>query len=151
MDRTFSADAGIGPQRQKTIRYPRYYESDLSPDAIELRQSESWIRFLSLAQLRELEQRTGEHASIAPVRHARHVTPILSLVMLLLGLPFFLNRSPANILSDAGKCMVVCGSCYAMSIIAQSLRSESLSALPVWTPVFVFGTLAVVMLDRIRT
>lgn len=151
MDRTFVDSAGIGPQRQKAMSYPQYYESDLSPDAIELRQSESWIRFLSLSQLRELEQRTSAHASIAPVRHARHVTPILSLVMLLLGLPFFLNRSPANILSDAGKCMVVCGSCYVMSIIAQSLRFDTLSALPVWTPVFVFGTLAIVLLDRIRT
>ncbi len=150
--REVSAQAGLGPRTARRVTHPAYYESDLSPDAIQVRQSEGWVRFLSLSQLRQLERRGGSNlAEIAQVKHARHVAPILGIVMLLLGLPFFLDRSPANILTDAGKCMIVCGLCYVSSFVAQSLRAETASALPLWIPVFIFGTLAVVMLDRIRT
>jgi len=34
------------------------------------------------------------------------------LLLLLLGLPFFLSRQPANMVSDAGRCLAVCGLCY---------------------------------------
>ena len=50
-----AGDVGLGPREDQRVTYPAYYESDLSPEAIELRQSQGWVRFLSLAQLRELE------------------------------------------------------------------------------------------------
>ena len=71
--------------------------------------------------------------------------------MLLLGLPFFLDRSPASILSDASKAMLVCGLCYVVTFCTQNLRPDSLSALPSWIPIFIFATVAVVLLDRLRT
>lgn len=150
--RTRNAQAGLGPRDNKVVTYPAYYESDLSPDGIQMRQSEGWIRFLSLAQLGELGRRGGSNLrAIIQTKHARRTTPIVSIVLLLLGLPFFLSRLPGNILSDAGKCMIVCGLCYVSTFVAQSLQPESASALPVWIPIFVFGTAAVVLIDRIRT
>ena len=92
-----------------------------------------------------------DRAAIIHTRHARICTPIVSLIMLLLGVPFFLDRSPVSVLSDAGKCMILCGLCYVSAFIAQSIRPESASALPAWIPIFVFATIAVVMIDRIRT
>jgi lipopolysaccharide export system permease protein len=143
---------GLGPKESKEVIYPRYYESNLSPEAIELRQAEGWIRFLSLSQLRELQERgNADMQAIVQTRHARIAAPIVSVVLLLLGLPFFLDRSPANVIRDAGKCLAVCGLCYVASFVAQSIRPETQSALPSWFPIFVFGTLAVVLLDRVRT
>ena len=149
-------DTTLGPREEKRITYPRYLPSDLDPDAIQMRQSEGWIRFLSLSQLRELEQRQGRsagahRAAILQAKHARITAPIINMVLLLLGLPFFLDRSPGNILSDAGKCTLVCGLCYVVTFILQSLQPGSMSALPAWLPIFIFGTLAVVLVDRIRT
>jgi lipopolysaccharide export system permease protein len=142
----------LGPREGKTISYPLYYDSDLSPEAIQLRQSEGWISFLSLNELGTLEKRAdAQLAAVIQTKHGRRTAPILSMVLLLLGLPFFLDRSPVNVLNDAGKCMVVCGLCYVGTIIAQSIRSESASALPAWLPILVFGTLAVVLIDRVRT
>ena len=94
---------------------------------------------------------TADRASIVQTRHTRIAAPIVSLLLLLLGLPFFLDRSPANVLGDAGRCLLVCGLCYVVTFIAQNVRSESASALPAWIPIFVFGTLAMVLLDRVRT
>ena len=150
--RTRCADSGLGPEECEEESYPLYYESDLSPEAIQLRQSEGWIRFLSLRQLRELQDdASADRASIIHTRHGRIATPIVSLIMLLLGLPCFLDRSPANVLNDTGKCMLICGLCYVVSFVAQSVRPESASALPAWIPIFIFATVAVVMIDRIRT
>ncbi len=143
---------GIGPRSAKVVTYPKYYESDLTPEAIQLRQATGWITFLSLRQLGELERRGGPmQAAVIQTKHARRTAPIVNMVLVLLGLPFFLSRSPATVLSDAGKCMVACGLCYVCTFVAQSIRTESSSALPTWIPIFVFGTLAVVLIDRIRT
>ncbi|MBU0717105.1 MAG: LptF/LptG family permease [Planctomycetes bacterium] len=142
----------LGPQDTVEVTYPRYYPSDLSPKEIELRQSEGWIRFLSLRQLRGLrESGLADRAAISHTKHVRITTPIVSMVMLLLGLPFFLDRCPASILNDAGKCMVLCGLCYVSTFVAQSIRPASESALPAWIPIFVFATVAMVLIDRIRT
>ncbi|MGB2988260.1 MAG: LptF/LptG family permease [Phycisphaerae bacterium] len=152
MTRLRDDDRRLGPLETKRVTYPVYYESDLNPEAIQLRQSEGWIRFLNLSQLNELEQRGGTNpAAIVQTKHARKTAPLVGIVLLLLGLPFFLDRSPANVLSDAGKCMIACGLCYVVSFIAQSIRPASVSALPAWIPIFVFCTLAMVLIDRIRT
>ena len=150
--RVWHDDPRLGPREDQEIRYPLVYSSDLSPEDIELRQSEGWIRFLSLAQLRELEASgIADRAAIVQTRHTRIAAPIVSLLLLMLGLPFFLDRSPANVLGDAGRCMLVCGLCYVVSFVAQSIRPETQSALPAWIPIFVFGTLAMVLFDRVRT
>ena len=150
--RTTGPRSGLGPSSGQVVTERLYYESDLSPKIIELRQSEGWVRFLSLAQLRDL-QKTGAAgaAAIAQTRHGRQTAPMVSLVLVLLGVPFFLNRMPAQVLSDATRCVGLCGLCYVVTIMGQTLRTESVSPLPAWIPIFVFGTWAVVLIDRIRT
>lgn len=142
----------LGPREGIRVTHPEFYESDLSPEAIQLRQAEGWIRFLSLGQLRELQQQGSSNVeAIVRTRHARIATPLVSIVLLLLGLPFFLNRSPGNVTHDTGKCLLMCGLCYVSSFVAQSIRPEAPSALLAWIPIFVFGTVAIVLLDRVRT
>jgi len=143
---------GLAPREDLRVTYPRYYESDLSPEAIETRQAEGWIRFLSLAQLRQLQRSDSPNrADIIRTRYARVSDWIVALILLLLGLPFFLDRSRGNVLADAAKCMTVCGLCYVVTFVAQSIRPETVSPLPAWIPIFVFGTLAIVLLDRVKT
>jgi lipopolysaccharide export system permease protein len=147
-----AGEPGLGPREDQRVTYPAYYESDLKPEDIQLRQAQGWVRYLSLRQLRELQaDRSADIASIVQTRHTRISAPIVGMLLLLLGVPFFLDRSPANVVSDAGKCLLVCGLCYVITFVAQNVRSETASALPAWIPIFVFGTLAVVLLDRVRT
>ena len=142
----------LGPTGTETETYPLYYHSDLSPEAIQLRQGEGWIRHLSLGQLRELmEQDSADRAEILQTKHARIAAPIVGMVLLLLGLPFFLDRSPTTVLSDAGKCMIACGLCYVAAFVAQGIRPDSASALPAWIPIFIFAPIATVLIHRIRT
>ncbi len=152
VERIFDDSSQLGPSERRVETFPAWYESELSPQDIMMRQSESWVKFLSLAQLRTLQlEETADVAEIVRTRHGRIVRPMVGLIMLLLGLPFFLDRSPTNLLSDATKCMAMTGLCYASSFISESVRPESLSALPFWIPIFLFGIVATVMIDRIRT
>ena len=145
-------EATLGPRSDVREDFPRYFESDLSPDGIEQRQAEGWIGYLSLSQLRDIEMSgTVNAAATSRTRHARIAAPIVSMVLLLLGLPFFLDRSPANVLGDTGKCMIACGLCYVTTFLVQSIRPESASAWPAWIPIFIFATIAVVLLDRVKT
>lgn len=149
---TRTTHTGLGPRENKVEEYPTLYRSKLGPKEIELRQAEGWVGYLSLAQLKELQmQPEADAAAILRTRHARVVSLIVSLLLVMLGLPFFLDRSPANILSDATKCVLVCGLCYVGTFVAQSIRIDTLSAFMAWIPVFVFGTLAMALLDRVRT
>jgi hypothetical protein len=142
----------IGPRGSQVVGFPEVYPSNLGPKEIEVRQAEGWIRFLSFSQLRELSvTATADQTTIMRTRHSRVVTLIMSMLFLLLGLPFFLDRSPANIVLDAAKCMTVCGLCYVVTFIAQSIRMESASAFIAWIPILVFGPLAMVLFDRVRT
>jgi lipopolysaccharide export LptBFGC system permease protein LptF len=150
--RSWSGGGTLGPQESIQESFPTSYESDLSPQEVQLRQAEGWIRFLSLRQLRQLDaEQIGRPDEVRRTQHGRIAAPILSLVMLLLGLPFFLDRSPTTVLSDTARCLVVCGACYVTTFIGQNVHLEFHTALPYWIPIFLFGTLAMVLLDRIRT
>ena len=117
---------------------------------------------MSLTQLRTLQgdlmersHEPGASASalteVVRTRHERIAAPLVSLVMLMLGLPFFLDRAPGNILGDALRCMIATGLCYTLAFIAKSIDPGSVSPLPFWLPVFVFAPIATVLITRIRT
>lgn len=147
-----SSPGGFGPRDEQRVSYPAFYESDLGPEAIQLRQAQGWMKYLSLRRLKELEaDQTADLFAVKQTRHARIAAPIVSLLLLLLGVPFFLDRSPASVLGDAGQCVLVCGLCYVVTFIAQNIHTADASALPTWIPIFIFGTLAMVLLDRVRT
>ncbi len=150
--RVVRSTESLGPRSGQTVEFPSVYASDLGPQEIEVRQAEGWIRFLGLSQLRELESSaSADFTEILRIRHGRVVTLIMSLMLVLLGLPFFLDRSPANVVRDSTKCLLLCGSCYLATFVAQSIRLENMSAFVAWVPIFFFGTLAMVMFDRVRT
>lgn len=150
--RVRTPEAAVAPREQQEVTYPAYFETDLSPEEIELRQDESWIRSLDLRRLRELEaRRVPELATVIQTRHARLTAPLASIVMLLLGLPFFLDRSPANVLTDAGKCMIACGLFYIVSFVSQNIVPDLPSPFPAWFPILVFAPVAAMLLTRVRT
>ena len=149
-------DSGsFGLQESSARRDVFYYESDLDPATIQVRQSAQWIDSLSSSQLSELARRelpTTQLVAVHQARHKRFAAPIVNLVLLLLGIPFLLDREPGTILADIAKCLCVCGVCFTVAFVGQSvLRTDSASPLPAWLPIIIFCPLAVVLIDRIRT
>ncbi|MBN2560610.1 MAG: LptF/LptG family permease [Phycisphaerae bacterium] len=133
------------------------YTSDLTPEELGLLQATQWTSFVSLPQLDQLQQRYAETGSteFIKVKHKRLTTVLMNMILLCLGVPFFLNRERPSVLVAGGQCLLLCGACYVATFICQSgLDLPSLAAypaLPAWIPVLVFGPLAVVVLDGIKT
>ncbi|RJP33332.1 MAG: YjgP/YjgQ family permease [Phycisphaerales bacterium] len=144
--------SAFGARQQRVQEAVQYYESDLNPRTIQMRQSEQWIRFLSLSDLRSLEPiHTAGLGVIRQTRDARIASFGVNIVLLLLGLPLILDRSPINVARDAGRCLAVCGACYVLNFFAQRLSPGAATALPVWLPIMVFAPVAFVLLDRVKT
>lgn len=132
-----------------------FYESELSPSNLLLRKSAQWLDFLSLRQVRVLEKRgDAEPARAARIRHTRFTLPISNMVLLLLGIPFFMNRLPGNVLGQGAKAMVVCAIAFLAIFLGQQVVEPIggfWQALPYWLPIFVFGPISVLLLDNVKT
>lgn len=130
------------------------YPSDLSPKELALQQASQWTNFISLRHLTRLQKRFPQSTEFVRVKHARLTTMITNMILLLLGIPFFLNRERAPVLVAGGKCLLVCGACFVATFLCQSVELVGVDinpALPAWIPVFLFGPAAVVLLGEIKT
>jgi len=146
-------DRRLGPQGTVQRESVHLYQSDLTPEAIQLRQSSQWVRYLDSSQLTQLVDK-GELdlARIQHIKHARFATPIVNLILLLLGLPFMLGADVGSILNDGARCLAVCGACFLISFAGQNMSVEGpLAALPSWFSIFLFTPVVVVLLDRVKT
>ncbi|MCZ6697405.1 MAG: LptF/LptG family permease [Planctomycetota bacterium] len=140
--------AGLG--RTPVATYP----SDLSPKELALQQASQWTNFISLRHLTRLQKRFPHSTEFVKVKHARLTTMITNMIMLLLGIPFFLNRERAPVLVAGGKCLLVCGACFVTSFLCLSVELVGVDinpALPAWIPIFVFGPIAMILLGEIKT
>ncbi len=149
--------AGFGSDRSMVPDAVDFYASELTPGELLLRQTTQWLRFLSVRQLSRLERRSDvDRATIAQIKHARFTAPINNMILLLIGISFFLNRLPGSILTQGGKALATCSVVFMVAFFVQQMLGTSglipgMPALPAWLPIFVFGPAAVVMLDTIKT
>ena len=132
-----------------------YYESEWMPQDLVLRQATGWTSFMSLKQLSRLMARpqlVPNMQDIAAARHVRLTQPIINILLLLLGLPFFLNREPHNVMLSVGMCLLVTISCFAVSFICHNLSaSTDYAALAAWLPIMIFGPVAAVLIEGVKT
>lgn len=132
-----------------------FYRTELSPDNLLLRKSAQWIDFLSLRQIRLLEKRGDvDPARVARIRHTRFTLPISNMVLLLLGIPFFMNRLPGNVLGQGSKAMVICAVAFLAMFVGQQVVEPTggfWQPLPYWLPIVVFGPASILLLDNVKT
>ena len=146
-------DSALGPRDAMRSAPIDHYESSLNPATVEVRQAQQWLNFASSTRLTKLARQDPSLAErVRRIRHGRFAAPLVHVLMLLLGLPFFLSREPANVFADAGRCVVVCGLCFVVAFSSENfVVTSTLSALPAWLPIIVFSPVAVVLFDRMRT
>ncbi len=136
---------------RKTINF---YPCDLKPEELLFRKMAQWTRFLSIAQLNQLERRGDvDPEQIAQVRHSRFTAPITNMILLLLGMSFFMTRLPNSVLTQGAKSLGTCAICFLIAFAGQqAVGSTGLDpSIPAWLPIFLFGPLAVLLLDNVKT
>jgi lipopolysaccharide export system permease protein len=137
-----------------------FYPSELSPDDLVLRKMTAWTQFLSTSQLNQLLRRDASRQGIIDdIKHKRFTQPINNMILLLLGIAFFLNRLPSSVLNQGAKALATCAFSFLIAFAGQQLIGAVATvagipihpALPAWVPIFLFGPLAVLLLDNIKT
>lgn len=127
-----------------------FYPSDLTTEDLVLRQSGRWLEFMSTAQLTRLIRlkRVPDREAALLTKYIRFTDPINNLIMLLLGLPFILSRE-RNVRASATLCLLIVGTFYAFVYVCRYVGLPPMLA--AWLPVLLFGPIAVVMLDSVKT
>lgn len=144
-------------------------KTTVSPEEIELFHSAassvgiggSYYDLLSTRQINELLQRPGQYATagLLRARHLRLATHVMNVILLLLAVPLVLTRHPGQLKQAAGKTLLLIGSAMGIGFVCQLLAKDppteamasSWPALMAWLPVFIFGPIAVVALDRFES
>ena len=127
-----------------------FIASDMTPEAIVLRQSAKWVNYMStfeLTKLLQFEKIPGERAAVLTL-HTRVANPINNLVMLLLGLPFILSRQ-RNLKKSVGLNILLVGAFYVFMYGCRYVDIAPVWA--AWLPILIFGPLAVLMFDTVKT
>jgi len=127
-----------------------FIASDITPEAIVLRQSAEWVSYMStfeLTRLLQFENIPGERAAVLTL-HSRVANPINNLVMLLLGLPFILSRQ-RNIKKSVGLNILLVGAFYVFMYGCRYVDIAPVWA--AWLPILIFGPLSVLMFDTVKT
>jgi len=127
-----------------------FFPSDLTNEDLLLRQSSRWLDLMSLSAITRLLQRDNvpDREAAILAKHLRFADPINNLILLLLCLPFILSRE-RNIKASAGLSVLMTGAYFAFIHIARVAGLPPMLA--AFLPIVLFGTVAAVMLDSIKT
>jgi len=75
------------------------------------------------------------------------------MILLLLGMSFLMTRLPRSVLTQGAKALVTCAAAFLITFIGQQLvGTGSFSpAFPAWLPIFIFGPVAALLLENVKT
>ncbi len=134
----------------KLVEGRLFFTSDLTTEVLTLRRDSDWLHYMSSGDLGNLLKlrKVSDEETARLTKHIRVTDPINNLLMLLLGLPFILSRE-RNIKASASLCLLTVGAFYCFIYLCRYIGLD-----PFWAaclPTLLFGSIAVVMLDSIKT
>ncbi len=144
-----SLDADEGIEREPLSEY----RFRLTPEELLLRQSAEWTGLLSLRQMNKL-LRSENLPNLPAIRMQRHIwltEPLMQILLLSLALPFFMRREPGSVLAAGGRSLLMCGALFATTFFAHGMITAPEPALVAWSPIFLFGPVAVITLANVKT
>jgi lipopolysaccharide export system permease protein len=154
---------GLGPKDKPSPPQPvATWKTNIDPEEIKLYKKSDYVDLLSTDRINELLKRPESYgyANLLRVKHWRFTQPLMNVILLLLAIPCVLNREPGKLKAAATKCLILTGAAMGSIFLAQQIaanppQSPQLAAqwpaLMAWVPIFLFGPLAVFLLDRVKT
>ncbi len=129
------------------------YAYGLSPEQLVLFQRAEWAELLSLREMNALVRTPNlpNRPLIVMNRHIRLTQPLIYFILVLLVTPCFLTREPGALLAASGAAVLFGAGLLGLTFVMNGFVNEANAALRVWTPIFVFGPVAVLQLANVRT
>jgi lipopolysaccharide export LptBFGC system permease protein LptF len=159
IDRNLSPESGRGVESERIATF----RGSITPEEIMLYRSGSFVDLLSTQRINELLQRPLSYGrgNLLRVKHTRGVTQMaINMILLLLSISAVLTRDPQQLKSSATKAIILCGLCMTAAFASQEFAgnppanaviADKWPALMAWVPIFVFGPLSVILLDKVKT
>jgi lipopolysaccharide export LptBFGC system permease protein LptF len=137
------------------------YRSSITPDEIALYQSGEYVELLPTSRITMLLERPKSYGAIdlQRVKHSRLTQWIMNIILVLLAIPCVMSREPGKIKQGIAACVVLCGACLGTIFLSYQLAGTPPSgeqwadrwpAIMTWMPIFIFGPIAVWLLDRVH-
>jgi lipopolysaccharide export system permease protein len=137
------------------------WDTSITPRDIDLYRNTDFVELLSTEQINGLLTKPKSFGTnmLLRVKHWRFTQPLMNVILLLLCIPSVLTREPGRLKSAATQCLILAalgmGSIFLAHSIAGKPPSADMAArwpaIMAWAPIFVFGPVAVYLLDRIKT
>lgn len=140
--------AGAAPQPIDSFAY------GLTPDELLMRGRSQWADMIGWTELNTLARAPNlpNRPVIEMSRHTRLAQPLLQIVLLLLTVPWFLQREPTNVLAAGGKALVASAALFLVAFVAQGFSLDvTLAPLLAWLPILIFGPIAMLLVANVRT
>ncbi|XAL99715.1 LptF/LptG family permease [Phycisphaeraceae bacterium D3-23] len=130
------------------------YATELSAEVLIVRQASLYLRLLSM---RELENMRGNQAltakaraSVTQIIWSRFSTVVLSVLILLMGLPYFLSRVPGNLLMNATKAAGITVGAWAGGLVLLQVGNLN-PVTAAWLPVIIYLPVSFWLVTKIET
>ncbi|MCC7191909.1 MAG: LptF/LptG family permease [Phycisphaeraceae bacterium] len=130
-----------------------YFKTSLSPAVLLAQREAFYPRLLSIQQLHELSRNpVVDTTSIRQIMWSRFSLLVMNLLVLVMGLPFFLLREPANMLLQGVKAAVVCLGAWAAGLVMLQLGvGEMNPVMTAWLPVILYLPVSAGLLMWVKT
>ena len=133
-----------------------FFKTDLSPTLIKTRRNTDYIRLLPMHQLQQMQHNEAVPASIRDevtrTKWGRLCLTVVNVLILAMGLPYYLLRVPKNMLVQSVKAAGICIGVWAGSMTLPEMSSGLLNPVAAaWLPVVVYLPLTAYMLQKVET
>ncbi len=158
-------DHNLAPESGKSVHSERMYnyKGKITPEEIMLYRSGNFVELLSTQRINDLLQRPLSYGrgNLLRVKHTRGVTQMtVNMILLLLAISCVLTREPQQLKTAATRAIVLTGMLMSAAFAAQELAGQTAPnpiladkwpALMAWLPIFIFGPVSVILLDKVKT
>jgi lipopolysaccharide export system permease protein len=131
----------------------RFFPTTLSPEVLIARHESFYPRLLALPDLMRLASNPNvDTGSIRQIMHSRFSLLVLNMLVLVMGLPFFLLREPSNMILQGAKAAALCLSAWGAGLVLMQVGAGNLSpVVSAWLPVVIGLPVAAFMLGMVKT
>jgi len=127
------------------------FETSLRPEDVD--RPAQWVALSAVSDLVRQIRLQPAYRPLQVELHGRYVGPIRAVILLLLGLPLILMQESKSVIVGVGIGLMICFTYLGAQFVTEQMGSSGRIApvLAVWLPIFIFGPVAVMLFDSIRT
>lgn len=151
--RLTEGEAGRSDQRLQEQSID-FYKTDLGPDVLTMLRYDEFAQMLSLAQIQEMieSEIPVDTEALARIKYGRFSVIFSNLLLLVLSLPFFLLREPANLLRQSLSCAAVTLPVAILTFVLMEVELSGIYAgASVFLPPILIMPLALLAVSLIKT